>query len=203
MNQTFRLRWHATLAVLACAIMLIASCSEIWGQDWSPLPIIRSSRDEYAAALKQYDQGKVMVLYFTAEWCVPCQKVKPLIPRLKRLGHLVTVDIDRDKWAVGNMGQKGIPQIAIYYKVGNQEVRLEWVGVPEIMNRLEQFERTGLYQQGTARIQEAPRVISSRVIESYIVPGPVEYYPAWGHTPQSFQGRAISGYPQANCGPSG
>jgi thioredoxin-like negative regulator of GroEL len=51
------------------------------------------------------------VLYFTAEWCNPCQRTKPIAEDLKRDGVIdfVFVDADSEIELVQKFGIKSIP----------------------------------------------------------------------------------------------
>jgi thioredoxin-like negative regulator of GroEL len=51
------------------------------------------------------------VLYFTAEWCNPCQRTKPIAEELKRDGIIdfVFVDADSEIELVQKFGIKSIP----------------------------------------------------------------------------------------------
>jgi len=51
------------------------------------------------------------VLYFTAEWCNPCQRTKPIAEELKRDGIIdfVFVDADSEIELVQKFGVKSIP----------------------------------------------------------------------------------------------
>lgn len=51
------------------------------------------------------------VLYFTAEWCNPCQRTRPVAEELKRDGLIdfVFVDADSEIELVQNFGIKTIP----------------------------------------------------------------------------------------------
>lgn len=51
------------------------------------------------------------VLYFTAEWCNPCQRTRPVAEELKRDGLIdfVFVDADFEIELVQNFGIKTIP----------------------------------------------------------------------------------------------
>ena len=51
------------------------------------------------------------VLYFTAEWCNPCQRTRPVAEELKRDGLIdfVFVDADSETELVENFGIRSIP----------------------------------------------------------------------------------------------
>lgn len=51
------------------------------------------------------------VLYFTAEWCNPCQRTRPIAEELKREGlvDFLFVDADSELELVENFGIRSIP----------------------------------------------------------------------------------------------
>jgi thioredoxin-like negative regulator of GroEL len=51
------------------------------------------------------------VLYFTAEWCNPCERTRPVAEELKRDGLIdfVFVDADSETELVENFGIRSIP----------------------------------------------------------------------------------------------
>jgi thioredoxin 1 len=51
------------------------------------------------------------VLYFTAEWCNPCKKTRPVAEELKREGTIdfIFVDVDFEPELVERFGVKTIP----------------------------------------------------------------------------------------------
>jgi thiol-disulfide isomerase/thioredoxin len=51
------------------------------------------------------------VLYFTAEWCNPCQRTKPVAEELKRDGIIdfIFVDADTELELIEKFGIKSIP----------------------------------------------------------------------------------------------
>jgi thioredoxin-like negative regulator of GroEL len=52
------------------------------------------------------------VLYFTAEWCKPCEKVKPVVEQLNRdqiTAKFFMIDADSELEMVEDFGVKSIP----------------------------------------------------------------------------------------------
>ena len=51
------------------------------------------------------------VLYFTAEWCNPCQRTRPVAEELKRDGLIdfIFVDVDTETELLEKFGIKSIP----------------------------------------------------------------------------------------------
>ena len=51
------------------------------------------------------------VLYFTAEWCNPCQRTRPVAEELKRDGLIdfIFVDVDTETELVEQFGIKSVP----------------------------------------------------------------------------------------------
>jgi thiol-disulfide isomerase/thioredoxin len=63
--------------------------------DTAPAPVETAGACSYAEAYRQYLSGRNMVVFLTADWCGPCQALKPYAPTLSRLGALTFLDIDR------------------------------------------------------------------------------------------------------------
>lgn len=52
------------------------------------------------------------VLYFTAEWCKPCEKVKPIVEQLNRdqiTARFFMIDADSETEMVEDFGVRSIP----------------------------------------------------------------------------------------------
>ncbi len=50
------------------------------------------------------------VFYFTAEWCPPCKKVKPIVEEMKKEGYqFQMIDIDYEQSLVEKFSVKSIP----------------------------------------------------------------------------------------------
>jgi len=56
------------------------------------------------------------VLYFTAEWCKPCEKVKPIVEQLNRdqiTARFFMIDADSETEMVEDFGIKSIPTFVL------------------------------------------------------------------------------------------
>lgn len=52
------------------------------------------------------------VLYFTAEWCNPCKKVRPIVEEINREysdAKFITIDSDTETELVENFGIRSVP----------------------------------------------------------------------------------------------
>ena len=66
------------------------------------------------------------VLYFTAEWCNPCKKVRPIVEDINREysdAKFIVVDADSEIELTSNFGVKSIPTF-ILIKDGEEISRL-------------------------------------------------------------------------------
>ena len=72
------------------------------------------------------------VLYFTAEWCNPCQRTRPVAEELKRDGVIdfIFVDADTELELVQNFEIKSIPAY-ILIKDGQEVKRMNGAKIKE------------------------------------------------------------------------
>ena len=57
-----------------------------------------------------------MILYFTADWCNPCKKTKPIVEELNReqiLAKFFVVDVDSDIEMTKDFGIKSVPTFVV------------------------------------------------------------------------------------------
>jgi len=54
------------------------------------------------------------VLHFTASWCGPCQRQKPVVESLRSRGlRIITVDIDREPERARELNVKAVPDYVV------------------------------------------------------------------------------------------
>jgi thiol-disulfide isomerase/thioredoxin len=66
------------------------------------------------------------VLYFTADWCQPCKKVKPIVEELNREyfpGMFQIIDVDIEKEMAKSFELKSVPTFVLFEN-GNEINRL-------------------------------------------------------------------------------
>ena len=66
------------------------------------------------------------VLYFTADWCQPCKKVKPIVEELNREyapGMFQMIDVDIEKEMAKSFELKSVPTFVLFEN-GNEINRL-------------------------------------------------------------------------------
>lgn len=107
-----------TKAILALGIWWAAAVFALSPAAGStPLPVTHlSSVSAFDAAIRA-DDGKPVVVEFTAEWCAPCRQVEPIIAAIaaKNPGiRVYTVDVDASGELVAREGIRGIPYVAFY-----------------------------------------------------------------------------------------
>ena len=55
------------------------------------------------------------VFYFTAEWCGPCKKTRPIVEEMKREGfEFQIIDADYEQLLVKRFGIKSIPTFILF-----------------------------------------------------------------------------------------
>ena len=66
------------------------------------------------------------ILYFTADWCQPCKKVKPIVEELNReyaSGMFQMIDVDIEKEMAKSFELKSVPTFVLFEN-GNEINRL-------------------------------------------------------------------------------
>jgi len=54
------------------------------------------------------------VFYFTADWCQPCKKVKPIVEDMKREGaNFQTIDVDYEQELVKQFEVRSVPTFVL------------------------------------------------------------------------------------------
>ena len=112
MNNTLRLGW-ALLAIC----LFVAGCGDA---NTSPrtdsdvkigdtLTVEHFGSEELASSI--IGANKIVVVDFTADWCGPCQSMKPALYELDKEGaaKLVMIDVDKNKGAARAFGVSAIP----------------------------------------------------------------------------------------------
>ena len=64
------------------------------------------------------------VLYFTAEWCGPCQQIKPQMQQLAGQIPIKFIDVDLYRSAVDKYGVRNVPTVIMIDQSGNAIGRL-------------------------------------------------------------------------------
>ena len=63
--------------------------------------------------------------YFTATWCGPCQRFKPIMQELSSEGyHVATLDIDVHKDLAEQYNVRSVPTVVIEAKINGEEVEV-------------------------------------------------------------------------------
>jgi thioredoxin 1 len=74
----------------------------------------------YATARKiALEDGRPLIIWVTARWCVPCQKMRPMIERLERQGAFgnaifTEIDADKDRTVAAALGVSTLPTFVLY-----------------------------------------------------------------------------------------
>ncbi len=70
------------------------------------------------------DKNKIVLVYFHADWCVVCAKMKPIIQKIDSLYQpqleILNIDTDRDKEVADEFEINSLP-VLMLYKHGNRE----------------------------------------------------------------------------------
>ena len=76
------------------------------------------------------------VFYFTADWCGPCKKVRPIVEELVREGYsFQIIDVDSEKELVKNFEISSVPTFILF----ENEKQLNRISGAQTKNSLELF----------------------------------------------------------------
>ena len=76
------------------------------------------------------------VFYFTADWCGPCKKVRPVVEDMIREGfHIQIIDVDIEKELVKNFEITSVPTFILF----ENEKQLDRISGAQTKNSLELF----------------------------------------------------------------
>ncbi len=76
------------------------------------------------------------VFYFTADWCGPCKKVRPVVEDMIREGfHIQIIDVDIEKELVKNFQITSVPTFILF----ENEKQLNRISGAQTKNSLELF----------------------------------------------------------------
>jgi|688.fasta_scaffold737712_2 thioredoxin 1 len=84
------------------------------------------------------------ILYFTADWCQPCKKVKPIVKELNRdyvPGIFQMVDVDIENEMAKNFEIKSVPTFVLL-KEGKEINRTTGVKTREELENFINYEKT-------------------------------------------------------------
>ena len=67
---------------------------------------------------KLIDESKLLIIYFTVDWCGSCKIFNPLVDQLAEQyldrARVIKFDVDANRIAAKNMGISGMPTIFIF-----------------------------------------------------------------------------------------
>jgi thioredoxin 1 len=76
------------------------------------------------------------VFYFTADWCGPCKRVRPVVEDMIREGfHIQIIDVDIEKELVKNFEITSVPTFILF----ENEKQLDRISGAQTKNSLELF----------------------------------------------------------------
>jgi thioredoxin-like negative regulator of GroEL len=76
------------------------------------------------------------VFYFTADWCGPCKRVRPVVEDMIREGfHIQIIDVDIEKELIKNFEITSVPTFILF----ENEKQLDRISGAQTKNSLELF----------------------------------------------------------------
>ncbi|MBD2120627.1 tetratricopeptide repeat protein [Trichocoleus sp. FACHB-262] len=118
---------------------------------------IEVNSDNFAAEVVQKSYEKPVVVDFFAQWCGPCQMLKPILEKLVQEYDFVLakVDIDQSPDLANTYGVEGVPDVKIWMQ---GEMRDGFVGVlpePKLRSLLSELSLKSELEQGLETLQTA------------------------------------------------
>ena len=121
------------LLLFSCAVAGLAACSNGEVPDSSAeeaVPEVTYVTTE-SFAEQVLDSDIPVLVDFTAEWCVPCREVDPIImslyPEMYGRAKIFKLDIDKDTEVYRNLGISGVPNVLFF----NDGVEQDRIGSPQ------------------------------------------------------------------------
>ncbi|NEP17309.1 MAG: tetratricopeptide repeat protein [Leptolyngbya sp. SIO4C1] len=144
---------------------------------------IEVDRQSFETEVLQRSDGRVVLVDFLAQWCGPCQLLKPMLEKLVAEYDFVLakVDIDHSPELAQAYGVEGVPDVRV---VKQGQVLDGFVGVLEeaqLRSLLTQLGLTSTLEQGLAELAQlratgdvaAAQGVLNRLIEQYPDSAPV------------------------------
>lgn len=76
------------------------------------------------------------IFYFTADWCAPCKKVRPIVEELIKDGHsFQIIDVDLEKELAKNFEISSVPTFILF----KNEKSIKRISGAQTKNQLESF----------------------------------------------------------------
>ena len=76
------------------------------------------------------------IFYFTADWCGPCKKVRPIVEELIKDGHsFQIIDVDLEKELAKNFEISSVPTFILF----KNEKSIKRISGAQTKNQLESF----------------------------------------------------------------
>lgn len=100
------------------------------------------SIEELGVILKSTD---LVLLNFSAEWCAPCQELKPIIEKIEKDQanklKVVKIDADQNRELMKVLNVKGIPQLTLYFKGEEVWKNIGILSETEILNQIKKVSK--------------------------------------------------------------
>lgn len=76
------------------------------------------------------------IFYFTADWCGPCKKVRPIVEELKKEGHMFQIiDVDYEEELVRKYEIRSVPTFILF----EDNTELNRISGAQTLEQLEGF----------------------------------------------------------------
>lgn len=133
MSEASKPVWFILFVVVGLAtVVMIARSRAISGGGGDGQGVVPWQTDLAAAREQSARDGKPILLYFTADWCPPCKKMKSStwvdskVAGVIRTAYIpVMIDVDQQQAASQAYGVSGIPRVEVLSANGDRRLVTE------------------------------------------------------------------------------
>ncbi|CAD7949695.1 unnamed protein product [Amoebophrya sp. A120] len=115
----------------------ISSSAAGWKRSFATLKV--NGTADYEKQVKENSNQSVIVSYFTAAWCGPCQRVAPDVEQLGEKYKILKIDLDSNEELAVKMRISAVPTFVLQDGKTQMELdRIQGANVPLLKSKLEE-----------------------------------------------------------------
>lgn len=114
---------YKTVLTGACLIAAALYCGDLTSDNFITKPLFSMNDNEYGMTVEEFQKKvavskKPILVYFHADWCMPCLKLKPemrdLTNEIKEYCELLSIDTDANPKIAEHFEINSLPMFVIY-----------------------------------------------------------------------------------------